>query len=180
MSAAYDQPPRSGGACWKWGGIACAGCGCILVILAAIGVVIVLNRPEMRRMLRTTREASQAVVRMQQVGKAIGKYVQDHGDYPEKLTDLAPTYVALEKLRPSDDPTTLAFEYHKPPANAPADFVMLVYEVRYPVPHAPTPTIRYYLTKAGQLGTTTSMPTDTASPGSAGPPSGEKAPTSKR
>ncbi len=162
MSAPEMNPPppperRDGGSCWKWGGIACAGCGCVAVLAIVVLIVVLASRSDVRnaysRIVSTAQEAGEVVQRMQQVGEALDKFVQDHGRYPNKLAELAPRYVAAEMLRVSNKPGAKEFVYHKPPPNAPETFGVL--EVAIPNPVMPTqaPPIQYVWTKAGKLHT---------------------------
>lgn len=154
MSAPIPPPPPTGsGSCWKWGGIACLGIGCVGVVVIGILTAIVFSRPEFKKVWRTTQEAGQAVQRMQQVGKAIDKYTHDKGKYPNALTDLAPAYISADQLSPSNDPEAEQFVYHRPPADAPDDFVMLIYDMKNPIAPNQAPAIRYFITRKGKLGT---------------------------
>jgi len=150
-------PARGGGSCWKWGGIACLGCGCAGIIGVAILLAVTASRPEVRkaysRIWSTAQEAGETVQRMQQVGEAINKYAQDNGRYPGRLSDLTPRYVAAEMLKATADPGAKSFVYHKPPANAPGSFRLLEIEIPNPVMPTQAPPIRYYWTKAGKLET---------------------------
>ncbi|NLI00239.1 MAG: hypothetical protein GX446_12205, partial [Chthonomonadales bacterium] len=120
-------PPRSGnGSCWKWGGIACVGCGCVGVLAIAALLAFTFSRPEVReqfsRVMSTAQEASVTVQRMQAVGEAIGKFVEDNGRYPERLVDITPRYIEAGMLKATDRPDAKPIVYHKPPDNAPPTF----------------------------------------------------------
>jgi hypothetical protein len=144
-------PPRGGGSCWKWGGITCLGLGCIGVILVGIGLAILVQKPEFKRVLRSGQQAGEAMSRLQETSKAISKYVHDKGKYPAKLSDLTPAYIAAKRISPDDQPGSKPFEYHQPPSGAPDDFAMLAYEMPNPILPDQAPTIRYIVTKSGKL-----------------------------
>lgn len=150
-------PARGGGSCWKWGGIACLGLGCVGVIAVVVGLALLFQRPEVRRAFRSTRQAGMAVVRLQETSKAIGKYAHDKGKYPAALADITPSYISADRIRPDDEPGTKPFEYHQPPRGAPDDFGMLVYEMPNPIMPGQAPGVRYVLTKGGDLQTISSV-----------------------
>ncbi len=170
MSAPEMYPPspptrQGSGSCWKWGGIACAGCGCVVVLAFVAFLAVVASRPDVRkaysRIMTTAQEAEQAIKRMQKLGEAIGKFAEDNGRYPDKLADLAPRYVAAEMLRVSDSPEAKQFTYHKPPPDAEGSFRMLEVDIPNPVMPTQAPPIRYYWTKAGKLETPSAFQIET-------------------
>jgi len=111
----------------------------------------VVSRPEFKKVMATAREATAAVVQMQKIGEALGKYAHDKGVYPDRLEDLVPAYLSRDELRPRAGGVEGSFEYRKPPADAPDSFVVLRYEMANPVAPGQAPGIRYELTKGGQL-----------------------------
>ncbi len=178
MTEPSESPRPSGNSCWKWGGISCVGCGCLVVVIVAVVVSVFMSRPTGKRFARSIQDASEAVVRMQEIGTAIGKYAHDRGVYPDKLTDLAPTYIEESKLRVSSAPDAPLFEYHKPPPDAPDSFAIVTYEMKNPIAPDRAPSVQYYLTKAGKIGSAGSMPPPTEEP-SRRAPHAPKAPLGK-
>lgn len=153
MGVFPNPSQQASGNCWKYGGFACLGCGCLVVVLFAIITALLVSRPEFKQVAATTRSVAAAVERMQKIHKALGKYAHDRGQYPDSLNDLVPTYLSAEDIRPTNEEGGPSFQYFKPPSSAGDDFVVLVYEIENPVAPGQAPGIRYELTKAGRLRT---------------------------
>jgi len=126
MSDVIPPPPRrDGGGCWKWGAISCVGLGCLGAIVILIGVTIFLKGPVGQQVLRSSHEAARIARELPAVAGALAKYRNDKGDYPNKLTDLAPKYISADRLRSSAGP----YRYTKPPKNAPESFPVVTVEI---------------------------------------------------
>lgn len=145
-----EAPGRRGGCC-KWGGIACLGCGCASALVLIVVSLVLMQRPEVQSALGRTQQVVGTLQRMQQVAEALGKYVQDHRQYPPRLDDLAPRYISERMLRVSEKAGAPQFEYHPPPKGAGNDFVILAYEVDNPVMPERGDRLRYVFTKGGKF-----------------------------
>lgn len=122
---------RGSGGCFKWGAISCGGCSCGIVLLLVLGLVVTMSRngPELRKVFqKATAIAHQSVQlkeEMEGIRGALQVYQREKGKWPSDLKALVPSYLPASRLTPPGAPGVAPYVYHRPPANAPGDFIIL-------------------------------------------------------
>ncbi|MCC6727852.1 MAG: hypothetical protein IT208_00770 [Chthonomonadales bacterium] len=161
-------PPRSEGGCWKWGAISCLGLGCVSVLALAALIAYVVTRPQFKHRWQEVTGTVKVATNLQEIGQALTKYVADKGKYPASLRDLTPAYLSADKLRPAGVADSRQFAYHRPPAGAPGDFVVVEYEMENPIRVPNGPPMRFVLRKNGKVDALSArFPTSTSGPAGA-------------
>lgn len=111
-----------------WTGL---GCGCGLVILAVllvlVGSVIWFKRelkrnPELRQRFQAQIQAPACLKNLQEIGRALQVHQEDHGRYPDSLEELYPKYLVQKgrwycpTQQPGKEPSK--YEYLPPAGDA--------------------------------------------------------------
>ncbi len=177
MSSYVPPPPpappagRGGDSCFKWGGIACGG-GCLLILLACVGIYFMLGDKGRSFLVGTTRDSVQVSVEIHELFKQVNRYKKDTGKFPDKLQDLVPGYVASpSRLKLSTHPEGPPFKYFKPGPNAKPEDVLLEYDINVKTPDDKSVEVPVMMQIDGRTrqGTSRIIP---PGKGSTGPPGG--------
>jgi len=132
-------PQKRPVSCWAVGGIGCVVIFVLGAILMFVAFYKFVQSPTGRDLMKgandvakTTVAGSACVEPMTQIQKAILRYHEHEGKYPDNLTQLTAKYLppgitlhcGVDK---SDDPSHVTYQYFKPTATTPASSVLLRY-----------------------------------------------------
>jgi hypothetical protein len=102
--------------CW---GIGLITCGSLFLIFAVFfGVVAWFGRPYFRQVMRTGVEMGKCQQQLLAIHGALKRYETRHGEYPQRLAALSPTFIRQRSLLhcPADPSPgdTISYEYSRP------------------------------------------------------------------
>lgn len=132
-------PQKRGPSCWAVGGIGCL----VIFILGAVLTFLAINRyvhsktghefmEGFTSAMKTSAAGAECVAPMTEIRKAILRYHEHEGKYPDNLTQLASKYLPAGVtlhcgVDQNDDPSHVTYEYFKPTDKTPPSAILLRY-----------------------------------------------------
>jgi hypothetical protein len=127
MSFKRDRRPT-----WRLVNFSCSVVAILILFMALLYTIFLLKMAGDRRFQRKLEQAvklQKCKANLKELGKALERYKEGTGDYPDKLSQLLPLYLKTPNLLhcPNDPspPDKISYQYIKPRGNDPKQIVII-------------------------------------------------------
>ena len=148
MPAELRPQPKSMPGCYRVGAISCAVVA-VALVLAVVAMLLLMSRHSgFQKLMGKAQLIATCQEQLRMVGQALNRYEIRNGEYPDRLSDLYPTFIAQKSLLkcPADDrdvdkAIADSYTYVKPAPNAPGNTPVVICNRHPLMPNSPPMTV---------------------------------------